>query len=178
MHTCMLMQHAQTCFGAPYAGPDTGCLTYRHMMSHIQTQGVSRTDTGCLTYRQRVSQVQTYMKKVRAAHRRTNGRLSRHITCSSDPSCYAMAAHLRCNIQGSAKLVKEALSIWAEVTGAEVNDLHDGVAFMAGEEDVLRFEVSVGEAFAMHEGQELHQAAHQLCCFLLTVVLLCSTKNK
>ncbi len=89
-----------------------------------------------------------------------------------------MVAHLRCDVQRSAKLVEEALSIWAEVASAKVNDLHDGIAFMAGEEDVLRFEVSVGEAFAMHEGQELHQAAHQLCCFLLTVVLLCSTQNK
>ena len=89
-----------------------------------------------------------------------------------------MAAHLRCNIQRSAKFVEEVLSIWAEVAGAKVNDLHDGIAFTAGEEDVLRFEVSVDEAFAMHEGKELHQAAHQLCCFLLTVVLLCSTQNK
>ncbi len=125
-------------------------------MSHVQTQGVSGTDTGCVTYRQRVSQVQAHLKQVKAAHRRTNGHLSRYITCGSDPSCYTMAAHLRCNIQGSAKLVKKALSIWAEVAGAKVNDLHDGIAFMAGEEDVLRFEVSVGEAFAMHEGQELH----------------------
>ncbi len=54
-----------------------------------------------------------------------------------------MAAHLRCNIQRSAKFVEEVLSIWAEVAGAKVNDLHDGIAFTAGEEDVLRFEVPV-----------------------------------
>jgi len=39
--------------------------------------------------------------------------------------------------------VEEVLSIWAEVAGAKVNDLHDGIAFTAGEEDVLRFEVPV-----------------------------------
>lgn len=114
------------CFGANDTGPDTG------------------------------SNVQTHLNKLKAAHRRTDKHLSRYLTCGSDPSCYAMAAHLRCDVQRSAKLVKEALSIWAEVTGAKVNDLHDGIAFMAGEEDVLRFQVSVGEAFAVHEGQELH----------------------
>ena len=150
----------------------------RHRMSHVQTQDVSHTDKGCVTYRQRVSQVQTHLTKVKAAHRRPDGHLSRYLTCSSDVSCYTMTAHLRCNIQGSAKFVKEALPIWAEVAGAKVNDLNDGVAFTAGEEDILRFEVSVGEALAVHEGQELHQATHQLCCFLFAVVLLCSTQNK
>jgi len=83
------------------------------------------------------------LTKVKAAHKRPDGHLSRYLTCSSDVSCYTMTAHLRCNIQGSAKLVKKALSIWAEVAGAKVNDLHDGIAFTAGEEDVLRFEVPV-----------------------------------
>lgn len=100
--------------------------------------------------RHKVSQVQTHLKqnvcvlKTVKANRCTSGHLSNYSTCGSDPSCCATAAHLRCNIQRSANLVKEALSICAEVAGAKVDDLHDGVVFTTGEEDVLRFQVPVG----------------------------------
>ncbi|KAA6425298.1 MAG: hypothetical protein FRX49_04792 [Trebouxia sp. A1-2] len=53
----------------------------------------------------------------------------------------------------SANLVKEALSICAEVAGAKVDDLHDGVVFTTGEEDVLRFQVPHTEQVIDGDGQ-------------------------
>ena len=60
----------------------------------------------------------------------------------------------------------------AEVSSAKVDDLHGGVMLAAGQHDVLRFQVSVHEALAVHEGKELDEAAHQLSSLLLAVVLL------
>lgn len=91
---------------------------------------------------------------------------------------FIVIAYLRCNIQGSTKFVEKALSFRAEVTSSKVNDLDDGICVSAGQHDVLRFEVSVGEAFAVHKGQKLHQAAHQLGCFLFTVMFLWGRQDR
>ena len=66
---------------------------------------------------------------------------------------FIVIAYLRCNIQGSAKFVEKALSIRAEITGSKVDDLDNGICVSAGQHDILRLEVSVSEAFAMHKGQ-------------------------
>lgn len=68
-------------------------------------------------------------------------------------------------------MVQAAVS-GAEVSSAKVNDLDGGVMLPAGQHDVLRFQVSVHEALAVHEGKELDEAAHELSRLLLTVVLL------
>ena len=59
-----------------------------------------------------------------------------------------------------------------EISSAKVDDLYGGVMLAAGQHDILRFQVSVHEAPAVHEGKELDEAAHQLGSLLLAVVLL------
>ena len=81
-------------------------------------------------------------------------------------------ADLGGNIQWGPKLVEQALVRRAEISSAKVDDLYGGALSRAGEQDVLRFQVSVHKALAVHEGKELDQAAHQLGRFLLAVVLL------
>ena len=81
-------------------------------------------------------------------------------------------ADLRSNIKWGPKLVVQAQVSGAEVSSAKVDDLHGGIMLAAGQHDVLRFQVSVHEALAVHEGKELDEATHQLSSLLLTVVLL------
>lgn len=83
-----------------------------------------------------------------------------------------MQADLRGNIQRGPKLVVQPPVSRAEVRSAKVDDFDGGVMLPAGQHDVLRFQVSVREALAVHEGKELDEAAHQLSSLLLTVVLL------
>ena len=81
-------------------------------------------------------------------------------------------ADLRSNIEWGPKLVVQVQVSGAEVSSAKVNNLYGGVMLTAGKHDILRFQVSVREALAVHEGKELDQAAHQLSSLLLVVLLL------
>lgn len=73
--------------------------------------------------------------------------------------------------------MKEALASRAEVSSAKVDDLDGGIIVTARQHDVFRFQVSMRQALAVQEGQELNEAAHQLGSLLLAVVLLCNTKK-
>lgn len=84
-------------------------------------------------------------------------------------------ADLGSDIQWGSKLVEQAQVSRAEVSSAKVDDLYGGAVCRARQHDVLRFQVSVHEALAVHEGKELNQAAHQLSGLLLAVVLLWDT---
>ena len=83
-----------------------------------------------------------------------------------------MQADLRGNIERGAKLLVQAPVSRAEVSSAKVDDLDGGVMLSAGQHDVFRFQVSVNEALAVHEGKKLDEAAHQLSSLLLAVVFL------
>lgn len=83
-----------------------------------------------------------------------------------------MQADLRGDVERGPKLVVQAHVSGAEVSSPKVNDLDGGVMLAAGQHDVFRFQVSVHEALAVHEGKELNEAAHQLSSLLLTVLLL------
>ena len=87
-------------------------------------------------------------------------------------------AYLRGNIHWGAKLMEESASFRAEVTGAKVNDFHDGVFIGARQHDVLRFQVAMGQAFAVHEGDELHQAVHELSCLMFCVAPLQAVERR
>lgn len=87
-------------------------------------------------------------------------------------------ADLRSNIQRGPKLVEQALVSRTEISCAKVDDLYGCAMSRAGQQDVLRFQVSVQQALAVHEGKELDQAAHQLSSLLLAVVLLWTQQEK
>lgn len=88
------------------------------------------------------------------------------------------AADLGSNIEWGPKLVKQALVGRTEISGAKVDDLDGCAMSRIGQQDVFRFQVSVHQALAVHEGKELDQAAHQLSSLLLAVVLLWTQHKK
>ena len=84
-------------------------------------------------------------------------------------------SHLRGNIQHCPKLVEEALVGGTEISGTKVNHPDGGVLLLAGHQDVLWLEISMHDAFAVHEGQKIHKAPHHVSSLLLIEVLKVQT---
>ena len=93
---------------------------------------------------------------------RALGKSSKHVimTQAQLQHTTSIQADLRGNIKRGPKLVVQAPVSGADVSSAKVNDLDGGVMLPAGQHDVLRFQVSMREALAVHEGKELDEAAH------------------
>ena len=75
------------------------------------------------------------------------------------------------DIQDCAKLLEEALGGGTEVSCAKVNHPDAGCLVTAGHQDVFRLEVPVGDALAVHERKEVHEAPHDLGNLLFSQLL-------